>query len=835
MTRFIRDRLFPVLDRGERLVLPTEESARSIASSYVLERKRGVLADRVMAFDTFISMLRPQLRDKRKASDIDRLIFASDIVRHEKLRYFMPPDAVPESSMFESFIASMLPRLTDAESMRIYDRDAKHDISLILSRYRHFLDCNGLYEESYLGIDALEADIPSYIVNPSANEREIEFNGREGGNIHVIECDERRGRLLLFPNEKEEIRSVFESIRKLLDDGEGMEGIAITVPGLERLRPYLDKEARLFGIPLDYLSGKSPLEYPAGAYLEGLRDIFSRDFEIGTMKAFFLNPSIPFRDGRLMSSFIASAVRNSISIALDCQEDRYALIPDSEGGDIYRRIRPSVLKLNTTSSTDEMMKCFQYISSVLLSDEQFSENEEDAAAYSFAVNQMRLFIDGVDRCASNGYRLESPVYPLFLSYLSKQLYVPAARVKGIRVYSMGQGAMTAYRHHFLIALNEGEAGTEVRKASFLTDAETERTDVDERDITLRLISSYIAFSENTVLSASKDTYEGFALPLVCLMDDIEEHCVSSDRFLDGKASSVSRLIKNGFVIARDTSLRKRGKDEDFTEGALFPYCDQMPRISFSRIEDYDECPFRYMLDYELGLRNLPEYDIKATDHLEIGNRLHSILERFFHQGCTDPDKDMERLFDEEMKAWREGMHYRNGTLQNGYRCMFTPSATQVARLRSQYLEKMKSVAESILSQSVGIEGGEELKAEKQLDGFVLEGKIDRLARSAESGKLIIYDYKKGKAFTKNVMDRKSLQLGIYKALVDEEVEASCFVFLADGRIMASPSPLERDAAIAKAKEAVEAIKSGVRSAKVDEEVCGKCQMKRVCRRRFTVR
>ena len=45
--------LYRMVDQNLILVFPTEESARAFSVSYVLERKKGILASSVIAFDRF--------------------------------------------------------------------------------------------------------------------------------------------------------------------------------------------------------------------------------------------------------------------------------------------------------------------------------------------------------------------------------------------------------------------------------------------------------------------------------------------------------------------------------------------------------------------------------------------------------------------------------------------------------------------------------------------------------------------------------------------------------------------------------------------------------------
>ena len=84
-------------------------------------------------------------------------------------------------------------------------------------------------------------------------------------NILTLDVDcSHLGSLTLYENEKQEIRNVFLQIKELVKSGVGLDEIAISTAGYERLRPYFERESYFLDIPLSFMLGKSPLSYPAG-------------------------------------------------------------------------------------------------------------------------------------------------------------------------------------------------------------------------------------------------------------------------------------------------------------------------------------------------------------------------------------------------------------------------------------------------------------------------------------------------------------------------------------------------------------------------------------------
>ena len=730
----------------------------------------------------------------------------------------------------------MLQSLPEALAIEKRNPAAASDIYLLEHEYRRYLEVNGLYEPSFEDIVIPEEKKRYALVMPSAfpKDERIAEALRDDPDVMMIDAS-CPGDLILskFKNEKEEIRAMFVSIRSLLDKGIPFSDIVITTSAEERLRPYLEEESYLFDIPLEFIAGRSPLSSPAGAFLSSLAEIHSSGYSLSALKSFFLNPAIPFRDHDALVSFIEFATANSITSAPSFANDRFLRVPSSEGGDWYRALRFTLDRLMTETRPDRVLQHVHALMAGLLADEEFSGNESDRDVYSFAMNELAVFLERTEAAGNEGYHTGKPLFPLFLSYLEQTRYVPRKRSGGIRVYPLGQDAATAVRYRFIIALNDDESIRTVRKASFLSDYELrqERTEVD---ITGNMLGSYAVFSSFLSLSASSETYAGFSLPL-SMLGAVEKNAEPDSWREEGlEGRRVYPLQRLGFMNGSLSSLRKIPRSSDFTYGHPGYVSEGPVKLSFSSFDDYRRCPFIYALRHCFGLDRPLSFEPATLDAAEMGSRLHRVLERFYLLPSGNPSEDIPRLFDEEMQAWKDGKE------MSAYAMRATDLL--VSYIRSVYLDNLVDIAGRMNAMSRPFEGGLEKWISRAFpdENMILSGKIDRLACASDGEDLIIFDYKSSNAFSGKELERRGYQMLIYKLLAENafpgrRVRSAYFVSLRDGNIKESPVDMPKEDILGELAATASLIASGDWHAQPGDDNCEGCSFRSICRRRFVVR
>ncbi len=818
-----------MIDQGKVLVFPTEESARSFSVSYVRSRRRGLLSSSVIAFDRFSAMF----YGSSDADDAYRFIFAASAKR-APFRYFTS-DSYDISGQLPPFIFRTLSTLDEVSRIRIKSREASHDAEMIRSMYAGFLSAMGL-RDSVLEDPVLPPLDKDYvIVAPSAFPKERKLLSFLEGNSSISIAEPAREALSmdLFPNEKSEIRELFLRIRRLIDEGEDLADIVISTAAPDRLRPYLEKESYLFDIPLAFVAGISPLSAPSGRFLSLIAESYESGYAIETLKSLFLNTAMPFEDRSALRRFIARAVSDSILMAPESgRSDRFAKIPDEDGGAIYRAFRHGADALMTEKDPQKAFSHLMTLMQRIFREEQFGDDD----VYSFAVDSFSSFCRAASGCIAAGYN-PGPVFPLFMTYLEGQKYVSRDK-EGVRIYPFGQDAALIAKHRFIITLTEDEAAKCVKDAAWFSDYEADR---DEKDITMDILQCYRAASGNLRLSASSESYSGSVLPLMSLT---ERRCSLSEddpwRFELRKDTRIYPLQRIGFERGLSSSLRIRKFSDDMTysnAGKALPY---PLALSYTMAERYEKCPYSYAMKYRFLLDENLSYVSSVTDHLEIGSRLHSVLEIFYNEGGRDPERRIPDIFDQEMALWKEGRRREKGEILQMRITASRPTDMQIVNLRKRFVPNLIEVVKAMNERSDIYEGGSEKKMSLRIEGkgFGIEGTTDRIARAQDGKSLILFDYKKGRAFGKEEADTKALQFYIYRILVEaklkEKVSSACFVSLTDGKIRESRLEESNEKIIETLSEDAEGMMAGIWRAAPDDRKCGGCGFRGICRRRFSV-
>jgi len=253
--------------------------------------------------------------------------------------------------------------------------------------------------------------------------------------------------------------------------------------------------------------------------------------------------------------------------------------------------------------------------------------------------------------------------------------------------------------------------------------------------------------------------------------------LSVARLLQGRSPDAS--LRRGFAAVAD---RAEGRFGIWT-GYAGP--DHAPRFTDDRVgsatsfEQWAGCPFRYFLSHVLGVRPLDVYaDADAISGLDRGSLVHHVLESFI-------DENKGRRADQ---PWTADDHERVRDIAADVAAQYeTQGRTGRPLLWQLELESLLRRLEAILEVDAAhrAEAGVEPVAVEfvfgSLEGdappvdFVLpsgrvvsfRGAVDRIDRDPDSGRLVVLDYKTGKAAGYEEVDDditcrgRHLQLVIY--------------------------------------------------------------------------
>ena len=837
MVRFY-EKLFDLIDEKKKLVLPTEQAARSLMHSYVQNRGKPVSFSSVMAFDRFLAILFARDGVLRPVDSLTRLLFSRHLIdsHSEKLSYFIPDRSHPEIlDRMVYYIASALPGLEDEEAL---NAGLEKDVAFLKAEYDSFLREAGYYEPSF--ISSLDNSLcePYILVMPSSS---IEMTTllmriKDKRNILTLDVDcSHLGSLTLYENEKQEIRNVFLQIKELVKSGVGLDEIAISTAGYERLRPYFERESYLLDIPLSFMLGKSPLSYPAGRIFSLIDEIHSSSYDIESLKKLLLNASFPLRDRGNAERFILNAISMGISRRDKADRYRYA----DEGG-IYHDLSHYVDGISSTSDPAYLINQVKSLFEKLLAPRQFENDEEDERVLSFLMRLLMAFSEKVQEFRRLGLlNGQVPLFSLFLRYAESVIYVPQGGKDGVRIYPLSEATGVYVPHHFVITLNEDEARKIKRGSSYLSDYELVK-ERSETDITENLLASYLALSDDVRFSSSTSTYNGYTLPLT-LFENVLKAEFLPDSYTDEhiilKEKSIGYdlypLQKLGHLNSIDGSLSVKHDSEDMA-GSLrvtWPEYDKSRHMfSSSQIDKYSRCPFLYASDSIFRISDSRSYEIDSYPALEIGSRLHKVIELYFKKGGGDVEEMVDKYLNLVLDLWQKRKSLdRNLDVRGLSSDVIALSDEMREYVYSKYRDSLILLISTLLEKGTSFCLEEDVKGE--IAGLAFVGFLDCVIDHGESVEMI--------DFKTSYVPKDSVQFDIYRKLYETDkgktVTQASYATIKDGKVKRPVKFMEEDELETLVSAVADSIAGGDFHGVNSAAKCQNCQARGICRRRYFVR
>ncbi len=852
--------IFPFIAEGYTIICSTELSKRNLAVNYVRETGNPLLASSIISFDEFTNALFKMESPWRKVDSLDLAIFSEYFVQKYaesgKLKYFFRDNGFSElKASFPSFIVEAIKGLRDRDKRNgigVTIDNLRSDLMLLEDEYLIYLENLELYDQSYLDVDD-NFDFSRFcFLYPDSDVNMKTFINKhriEDKNAVFIKAaiptKENDIKLGLFKNEREELRSLMLKIRSLVDAGVPLNEIAITSSAVKRVRPYLEFEAKLFDIHLEFVQGEYISDHLFGKYLLSLSKIYNEGYLVSDLKSFFLDPGFDFPDKEKMRSFIHKALNYNVFGSQSRKEDMLLKLQTPDGFD-YHYFRSRLDAIMSTKNPESFRRILIEFINRTLGEVPFSGDPVEKSAYGYSRNKLDEFVTRLSNdVLKEKYSLKKPLFSLFLDYINNSSYTRRRdNRRGINVYSLSQGNALIYKNHFVITLNEKESSLSIKEGAFLT--EYERAGLNEIKLTNDIINTLLVGSDNLILSASVETYSGAELPVITLLDrKIDEKLDSQkDPYLveDSKERgmiTISPFQRNGFIEAEKISFKppvnerigKKKKDNSV--------------LSYTSISLYSECHYKWALEKEYNLAKKETYDLKDSDNLEIGNVIHRVFSQYFLLKNVGKTPDIQKIYNREMEEWMNGRMF-NGIDKNGdplYRELhsgaFIPQKSFIKYIDQIHLHNVIEIAKEL---DDAVSWKSEKTIEKDIDGVKLKGIID-LEVTGKDGEVTVIDFKTGKPYSKPELEKHKLQFFIYSLLEKldgKEVMSGKFAFTRKG------SKNFKEAYSRKDEDALEAVRDGIK--KVDEDIrggnwsevedqnmCSGCEYKAICRKRMVVR
>ncbi|MDR3139248.1 MAG: PD-(D/E)XK nuclease family protein [Treponema sp.] len=524
---------------------------------------RSVALNRFLAWDRFKERaISAAFLDKRPVSQVLRRLFIRSLIDQNALarnagpggeglpfQSLIPPEYAGEGAVFAPALTKILPSLgywksrMEKSGLKL-DREDR-DLLLLEREYRAFLEKHRFFEPSWELPSREEGGARYFIFYPELIEDFAEYEPflKTAGERYQWIPMEKEGEippLRRFDTVRAELRSAVLEIRRLHEEDHiPFEEMALSVPELKEIEPYLLREFALYNIPLHRRFGKPLGEYGAGRLFSLVNDAVANNFSFSSLKALILNTSLPWRYPQKNEELILFGIENNcVSGYLeggekkDAWEEAFKLSASARERELQRYYQTLKQRLFAFS----VCRSFTALRGVYFSlrgNRAEFENPAAGARSFFSRERCSAESDAVlGRCVEELSALiqiereldltgeNSPLLPpsplqFFISLLQEKQYVPKRYEGGVNLFQYRVAAAAPFSCHFVLNASQSSATVLYQPLKFLRQDKRERLKVTEgdTDASASFFRAYgIPGERGLWISASDRTFSGWTVP-----------------------------------------------------------------------------------------------------------------------------------------------------------------------------------------------------------------------------------------------------------------------------------------------------------------------------------
>lgn len=588
---------------------------------------------------------------------------------------------------------------------------------------------------------------------------------------------------------RDEFKSVALEIETLLRAGVAPESIAVSVPDLENVAPYLLREFSLRSIPFEYRAGANLGSCPSGRLFALASECVSSGYAFTHFKALLLDRSIPWKARDLAEALVEFGIRNHCVTGwkddgktVDVWDAAFrdpscAEASDWRIRDFYRELRTSLSALVGAASFAEIRNRWFAFREKFFDMELLSADDDAVLARC---------VEELGELASLEARFPNLVPPepfaLFAAVLDEKKYVRRRAATGVNVFPYRVAAGTPFPWHFVVDASQDGATVvyspleylrqDKRDALGLSDVDASRAFFElyrrcplspgerEKNTTSRDVPVAPA---GTRFSCAERSFSGYRIPhsaftgLSAETAETTKHAPTDPfaleaAWLTGTRAEPDRLYpvqKNSFKSFRARSAARgfsylenayEGQVNSLTEriGSRLRTKDGL-RVTATHLNAWSTCGAKLLLSIILNIKEETQ-DAELLNERNLGILYHGVLCAVYEK-IRDTDGTFRKEKLDEYRQWTTDAAKDSARTYSEFRGPL--AAPLIDTLADRVIDGACSILES---DAELLDGFAPVLLESELSyaegGLFYYGRIDRISVD-DGGTAVLIDYKSG--------------------------------------------------------------------------------------------
>lgn len=672
-------------------VFPTGLSATAWAEK-MLDHVAAVAMERFIAWDSFKSeAIRSRHQNKASIPSLMRKIFASHLIQENAravaaaeeplFENLINPQFAQEAQSFTNWIASLLPSLEtwrknhQAAALELDAQD--RDLQRLHQRYQEFLEEHDRFDPAWEQ-PPFHDDGNHYIIfypEILTDFSEYQHILESSSHITLVKTKTTSKNLpqcIFYSNARQELRETALFIRNLMEEkGLSYSDIFVSVPDMEAMAPYLQREFQLYAIPAVFRSGKNLSDYGAGAIFGQIKSCLTSDFSFESLNNLLQNHHLPWKEAELNQQLIAFGIENNClcsykegNTTVDVWQEAFKKKPQEERlKNMYETLRREVKRFSTATTFEKLREAyFQFR-------DKFWDMSQASNECDLILGRCITELAGLMDLEQEFPQIQVPdPFGFFLQVLEEKEYLAQTRQRGVSVVPYRLAASAPAGCHIVVGASQKDITLVFQQLGFLSQLKRNRlglTDVNPSDAFIALYQGHS--SQPVRFTAAEKSFSGYAIPHNGLeavkqegltQQDSGEQDLSKQDFLTGEAA-IFQAVRQGQQHQQDfvpTYIQKEGflywqqrvqavagsKSVDFhfphweenIKAKLQTYVPQDSdqnhkplRISQTHLNEFFTCPRKWYFNRILSLKE-PDTQAQLMRDAWMGTIYHEIIRQY---------------------------------------------------------------------------------------------------------------------------------------------------------------------------------------------------------------
>lgn len=517
-------------------VFPTGLSATAWAEK-MLDHVAAVAMERFVAWDSFKSeAIRSRHQNKASIPSLMRKIFASHLIQENEravaaneqplFENLINPQFAQEAQSFTNWIAGLLPSL---ETWRKNHQEAgleldaqDRDLQRLHQRYQEFLVEHDRFDPAWEQ-PPFHDDGNHYIIfYPEILTDFSEYQHILESSSHITlvrtrATGQHKPPCIFYSNARQELRETALFIRNLVEEkGLSYSEIFVSVPDMEAMAPYLQREFQLYAIPAVFRSGKTLSDYGAGAIFHQISRCIASDFSFESLNNLLQNRHLPWKEAGLNQELIDFGIKNSCicsykegNATVDLWQEAFKRKPREERlKNMYEALRREIKRFSAATSFEKLREAyFQFRDS-------FWDMSQASSECDLILGRCITELAGLMDLEREFPQIQVPdPFGFFLQVLEEKEYLAQTKERGVSVVPYRLAASAPAGCHIVVGASQTDITLVFQQLGFLSQTKRNRLGLTDTNPSDAFIALYQGHSSQPVrFTAAEKSFSGYAIP-----------------------------------------------------------------------------------------------------------------------------------------------------------------------------------------------------------------------------------------------------------------------------------------------------------------------------------